>query len=227
MYASSTTAKDLTRNGSTDIADVLINNTFQHDRANNVFAYKHVANRIKPVPGTMPEQFNVHWFPPPVDPMTTLPLLLKTPPDFVPGERLTAERMEQLGMAKNSFLLEEERKLAMMVLTNNEMALAFDELQKGRFRLDMFPELQFAVLLHVPWAEPSNRIPLAIEEKVMKMLKDKVDAGTYEPSTSSYCHQWFCVGEEGWGCLDRAQLGATQPSDNQGCWTDAHRRFVC
>ncbi|TFK18098.1 hypothetical protein FA15DRAFT_603932, partial [Coprinopsis marcescibilis] len=196
MYASLTTAKDLTRNGSTDIADVLINNTFWHDRANNVFAYKRVANCIKPVPGTTPEQFNVRRFPPPVDPMTTLPLLSKMPPDFVPGERLTAERMEQLGMARNSFLSEEERKLAMMVLTNNEMALAFNKSQKGRFRLNMFPELQFAVLPHVPWAESSNRIPLAIEEKVMKMLKDKVDAGTYEPSTSLYRHQWFCVGKK-------------------------------
>ena len=57
----------------------------------------------------------IHWrFP--EDPLEALPILSKKPTPFTPRKRLTEERMESLGVLKNEFLWEEERKLAAMVL---------------------------------------------------------------------------------------------------------------
>ncbi|KAJ3503401.1 hypothetical protein NMY22_g18261 [Coprinellus aureogranulatus] len=97
---------------------------------------------------------------------------------------------------ENEFLTDEERKLVAWILKTHENVLAFDETQKGRFREDIFPPVIFPVIEHVPWAAPSLPIPPAIVEEVVRVIKAKVHAGTYEPSTSSYRHQWFCVAKK-------------------------------
>ena len=55
------------------------------------------------------------------------------------------ERMEELGLMENDFLWEEEKKIAAMVLMNNEMGLAWAEMEKGRFREDYFSPVVFSV----------------------------------------------------------------------------------
>ena len=49
------------------------------------------------------------------------------------------------------------------------------------------------VVLHEPWALANIPISLGIREQVVTMLKDKLKAGVYEPSQSSYRRLWFCV----------------------------------
>jgi len=46
---------------------------------------------------------------------------------------------------------------------------------------------------HVPWAWKTLPIPPGIHEKVIELIKRKVDSEVYETSYSSYCHQWFTV----------------------------------
>ena len=54
------------------------------------FAYKKVANRIKPITTTLPEKFCiVHHIP--SDPLAELPILPTRPPEFTPGSRYTEE----------------------------------------------------------------------------------------------------------------------------------------
>ncbi|KDQ30120.1 hypothetical protein PLEOSDRAFT_1016853, partial [Pleurotus ostreatus PC15] len=69
--------------------------------------YKRVAEKIHPVSGVYPEDVKViRSFP--EDPLASLPPLSKHPPDFVPGKRLTLERLKGIEVNKDNFLRPEE-----------------------------------------------------------------------------------------------------------------------
>ena len=56
-----------------------------------MFKYKKVANRTKPVATTLPEEYRIKRYPI-EDPLADLPELPVDPPDFTPGKRYTQER---------------------------------------------------------------------------------------------------------------------------------------
>ena len=162
------------------------------DPIRHTFAYKKVANRVKPVATTMPQDARIiRRFP--EDPLLSLPSLSPHPPEFLPGRRLLLDRMLQLGILDNTFLWPEERKLAAQVLLNNELALAWDESEKGRFRDDYFDPVVIPTIEHTPWVHRQPPIPPGIREEVIKLIKSKIASGVYEPSNSSYQSRWFCV----------------------------------
>ncbi|KAJ8580939.1 hypothetical protein M405DRAFT_887581, partial [Rhizopogon salebrosus TDB-379] len=141
-----------------DVSEHLLQDTFNYDPIQHVFAYKKVANRIKPVTTTMPAHACIiRCFP--EDPLLSLPTVSPTPSDFVPGIHLTEERMNDLGIFKNTFLWPDEQKLAAHVLLINEMALAWDETEKGRFRDDYFPPVIIPTIEHTPWVHRQPPIP--------------------------------------------------------------------
>jgi len=125
----------------------------------------------------------------PEDPLETLLSISPYPPLFMPGTRLTKERMEGIGLLFNTFLWPEERQLVAQVLWLNEKGLAWDETEKGRFREDYFSPVKIPVQEHVPWARKTLPIPPGICEKVIELIRRKVDSGVYEMSYSSYRHQ--------------------------------------
>ncbi|KAF8813521.1 hypothetical protein BYT27DRAFT_7040573, partial [Phlegmacium glaucopus] len=69
--------------------------------------YKKVANRIKPVATTLPEEFRMVRKVP-SDPLAELPTLPTRPPEFTPGKRYTLERKEMMTVNKDDFLWPEE-----------------------------------------------------------------------------------------------------------------------
>ena len=101
--------------------------------------------------------------------------------------------MLQLGILDNAFLWPEERKLAAQVLLNNELALAWDELEKGRFCDDYLDPVVIPTIKHTPWVHHQPPIPPGIREEVIKLIKSKIVSRVYEPSNSSYQSRWFCV----------------------------------
>lgn len=61
----------------------------------HVYKYKKVENKVRPVPAVMPEDVKVtRKFP--EDPLKNLATLPTHPPEFIPSERLTQERMDSL-----------------------------------------------------------------------------------------------------------------------------------
>ena len=74
-----------------------------------------------------------------------------------------------------------------------EHGFAWDESQKESFRQDFFPPIKMPVIPHVPWALRNIPIPPGIYNEVLKILRDKIASGTYEPSSSSYRSRWFTV----------------------------------
>jgi hypothetical protein len=84
------------------LSEFLLHQSFEYNKVCHVFAYKKVANKVRPVATTMPAHAHiVHQIP--EDPLLLLPFLPASPPDFVPGKCLTQERMDNLGIFKMTF----------------------------------------------------------------------------------------------------------------------------
>ena len=155
-------------------------------------AYKKVDRKVRPVPGVFPEDAKVtRQFP--EDPLATLAPLPKNPPDFRENGRLTKERLEAMNINPDKFLWPEEEKLFNHILKIHQDAFVFEDSQRGTFREDYFSPYIIPVVPHEPWAYHNIPIPPGIREKVIILLKEKIEAGVYEPSQSSYRSRWFCV----------------------------------
>ena len=115
-----------------------------------------------------------------------MPLLSPHPPEFIPGKRLTTEHIIQLGILENPFPWPEEQKLAAQVLRNNELALAWDESEKGHFHDDYFEPVVIPTIEHTPWVHCQPPILPRICDDVIKLIKSKIASRVYEPSNSSY-----------------------------------------
>jgi hypothetical protein len=155
-------------------------------------AYKRVDKKIKPVSTTFPEEARVKRHVPP-DVLKTLTPLSKRPPNFSPTCHLTQERLELLNINPNGFLSKEEEKLFTQVMTNNEQALAFIDTERGTLKESYFSPYIIPTVPHTPWEYKNIPIPPGIRDKVIELLKEKMAAGVYEPSQSSYRSRWFCV----------------------------------
>ena len=79
------------------------------------------------------------------------------------------------------------------LLKIHEKGLAWNELEKGRFRDDYFSPYKIATIPHQPWQHKPIPVPHAIRAKVSDIFVDKIKSGVYERSQSSYCSRWFGV----------------------------------
>lgn len=157
-----------------------------------ILAYKKVAHKVRPVATTLPEEFRIiRKFP--SDPLANLPKLPSHPPEFVPGERYTEERMRQMLVNKDGFLWPEEEKLVHHLIKLHEYAFAWTDDEKGKFSEEYFEPVVIPTIEHIPWALKNIPIPPGIYNQVISVVKDKIRAGIYEPSNSSYRSRWFCV----------------------------------
>ncbi|KAJ3474731.1 hypothetical protein NLI96_g12289 [Meripilus lineatus] len=128
------------------------------------------------------------------DPLEHIPSLSTNPPPFVPSGRYTAERREQLHRDHGSeFLNPAEFDLMDDFMVKHDTAFAWDDSEKGRFKPEYFPPVDFAVVEHKPWVQRNIPIPPGIYDEVCRIIKDKIASGVYEPSNSSYRSRWFCV----------------------------------
>ena len=161
-------------------------------RKMEVFAYKKVARRVKPVATTLPEEFRI------VrreikDALVGMPVLPTHPPDFEPQGRYTAERREDLNVREGGFLWEEEAKLVDWIVGAHNQVFAWEETEKGRLKEEYFAPVVIPTIEHVPWVLKNIPIPPGIYDQVVKIIKDKIASGVYEPTSSSYRSRWFCV----------------------------------
>ena len=119
--------------------------------------------------------------------MPVLPTIL---PEFTPGKRYTQERKDRMAIGMGDFLwLEENYHL----IKAHEEAFAWVEEEKGPFSTDYFNPIVIPTIEHVPWVLRNIPIPPGIYNQVIEVIKQKIKAGVYEPSNSSYHSRWFCV----------------------------------
>ena len=162
----------------------------------DVFAgkkYKPVDQKIRPIKGTLPEEFRI------IreikgDPLADMPKLDPNPPDFEPMGRYTQERKEHMDRVHDQeFLWPEEMKAVHHLLMLQNQAFAWTDSERGSFSEEFFPPVKFPVVPHQPWVLKNIPIPPGIKDEVCRIIKSKMDAGVYEPSNSSYRSRWFCV----------------------------------
>ena len=154
--------------------------------------YKPVARKVKPVLEDLPAKFrivrNIIG-----DPLANLPVLNPHPLPFTPTGRYTHERKEQFDRDNSHFLLPDERALLHHFMMLHNDAFAWDNAERGHFREEFFPPIDIPVIPHEPWVERNIRIPPGLYDEMCKLIKQKIDAGVFEPSNSSYRSRWFCV----------------------------------
>ena len=90
-----------------------------------VFVYKKVTNKTRPVATTLPEDFRINCLDHP-DPLAGLLPLPMHPPKFVPTGRITQDHHEAMFVG-NDFLTPKEIKLADWILCTHESAFAWND----------------------------------------------------------------------------------------------------
>lgn len=158
----------------------------------DVFKYKKVANRVKPVASSLPQEFRIERRTP-SNPLADLPTLPTHPPPFTPGDRYTQERMEKMRTNLDPSLSVDETNLIHSFFRSTEFAFAWDESEKGIFSRDYFPPVRIPTLQHDPWIFKNIPIPRGLYPQIIGIIKAKIDAGTIEPSNAAYRSQWFWV----------------------------------
>ena len=154
--------------------------------------YKPVALKVKPVIGELPDKFRI------IrqiigDPLQNLPVLPTNPPPFTPTGRYTQERKDLFDKLNPGFLRPAERALMHYFMMVHEDGFAWETSERGHFREDFFPPVDIPVIQHKPWVQRNIPIPPGLYTKACRLVKDKIDAGVFEPSNSSYRTRWFLV----------------------------------
>jgi hypothetical protein len=101
-----------------------------------------------------------------------------------------------LSVNGDNFLWPEEEKLFIHITILNERAIAFNDAERGVLRDDYFSPYIIPVVEHVPWEFKNIPIPPGIKDEVIKTLRERMEAGVYEPSQASYRSKWFCVAKK-------------------------------
>ena len=78
------------------------------------------------------------------------------------------------------------------MMLHNE-AFTWDNSERGHFHENFFPPINIPVVPHKPWVERNIRIPPGMYDELCKLVKQKIDAGVFEPSNSLYRSRWFCM----------------------------------
>ncbi len=155
-------------------------------------AYKRVDKKIHPISMQLPPDCEVIRRIP-KDPLLTLPPLTSRPPEFTPTAKITQERMKELNVNATGFLWPEEEKLFKHVMKLNENGIAFEDVERGTLKESYFSPYIIPTVPHSPWEYRNIPIPPGIMQKVLDVLKLKMEAGVYEQSQSSYRSRWFVV----------------------------------
>jgi hypothetical protein len=156
--------------------------------------YKPVHRKVRPVPSYMPDAKGQEFKPIPLPELSPLPLDPPSIANFKSTGRLTKDRLDKiLSRIPENFLKPREIDLLTHVLQTRQMALAFDDQERGTFSPKYFPDYEIPVIEHTPWIQPPIRIPKAIEDEVWRLLVEQLNAGKFEHSTASYRSRIFAV----------------------------------
>ena len=158
--------------------------------ASTFTAYKHVDKKIHPVSTRFPDDCNVRRQITD-DPLLTLPTLTPNPPPFTPTAKITEERLKILDINGDKFLTPDEERLFQHIMVMNERGIAFEDVERGTLKEEYFSPYIIPTIPHRPWEDRNIPIPPGLRDKVIEVLKLKMDAGVYEQSQSSYRSRWF------------------------------------
>ena len=88
-------------------------------------------------------------------------------------------------------------ELLIDVMMQYEKAIAFMDLERGTFSRNYYPDYVIQTVLHQPWQRKPIRLPQSRREEVIKIMKEQMASGKYEPSSASYRSTFFAVEKKG------------------------------
>ncbi|KAI7944704.1 hypothetical protein MJO28_010399 [Puccinia striiformis f. sp. tritici] len=155
--------------------------------------YKPVGKKIRPINQPIPQTLNPPLQRPALsrDPYETP--LTPNPPEFSPTDKITEERLKVINFGPEGWLLEEEIKLFIFIIILREKVLAFCTSERGLLKHSYGLPYVIPVVEHEPWQKKPIPIPAAIRDKYVGLVRDRINTGLYEQSTSSYSSPVFCV----------------------------------
>jgi hypothetical protein len=168
------------------------NSVYSYDPIQRALVYKPVAKKVCTVQTTMPPEFRITRQLP-NDPLAGMPTLPTHPPDFVPGVRFTQERADNLGLDPANWLWPNELKLICWLVWVHEKAFTWDASERGHLNETFFPPYNIPTVPHTPWSQRNIPILSSTLGEVIRIIKEKIQSGVYEPSTAAYRSHWFCV----------------------------------
>ena len=122
-----------------------------------------------------------------------LPTLPQNPPPFVPTGRYTEECKCAFQEHHGDFLLPEEMKLLHHLMSLQNDAFTWSDLERGSFKTKFFLPVEIPVMPHTPWIKHNIPIPPGIYDEVCAIICKKIKSGVYERSNSAYRSRWFCT----------------------------------
>nr|GAT44352.1 predicted protein [Mycena chlorophos] len=155
--------------------------------------YKPVGLKVRPVYTELPDKYRIRREIK-GDPLADMPELKPKPPKFRERRgRYTQERMLDMEQRHSGFLQRAELDLLHELVYQHQDAFAWCDAERGSFRHDFFPPIEFPLVEHETWVERSIPIPRGQLEEFCHVIKNKIDAGVYEPSNASYRSKFFGV----------------------------------
>jgi hypothetical protein len=109
------------------------------------------------------------------------------------GFRMNQDRLDQVLRGVREQLTPEELEIFTEILRNREAALAWDLSECGRVDPLVAPPQVIKVTKHTAWQAKSIPIPLAMQPKLIELLKKKVKYQQLEESHGSYRNPYFLV----------------------------------
>jgi hypothetical protein len=79
------------------------------------------------------------------------------------------------------------------LVKEQEECLLWMEEEKGVFQQDFFPPVRILTVPHMPWVYKNIPILPGLHNNLIKIIRDKIVSGAYEPSNIAYHSRWFCV----------------------------------
>jgi len=155
--------------------------------------YKPVAIKVRPVETKLPSRFHImHDIKGNL--LKDMLVLMTQPPPYTPTSWYTKEHKDIIEHAHpGDFLLLEEHALMHHFMCAQNLGFAWYDLEHGHFHKDFFPPIEILTIPYKPWAQQNIPIPPSIYEEVCQIIRNKLDAGVYKPSNSSYRLRWFCM----------------------------------
>jgi hypothetical protein len=122
-----------------------------------------------------------------------MPELPTHPPEFIPGSRFTRDRANKLDLDPANWLWPEELKLIRWLVHVHKHTFTWCASECGRLNETYFLPYKIPTVPHTPWSQQNIPIPPAMLGEVIRIIKEKISLGVYEPSTAAYRSRWFCV----------------------------------
>ncbi|CDO78131.1 hypothetical protein BN946_scf184860.g3 [Trametes cinnabarina] len=125
--------------------------------------YKPVAKKVRASLENCPEKFHIERNIT-GDPLATMP-------------ELNPQSSRVLAYRTGDFLWPEERKLLHDFMCKHNDGFAWSDSERGCFKPEFFPPIEFPVLPHTPWVEKNIPIPPGLYKEVCEILKKMITAG--------------------------------------------------